>query len=83
VSLNDKSIFTIDEVMELLSVTRFTVHKWIKEGKLRAVRIGRELRVTKEYLDEFLESNTVDNTNKRKRNKSGQNYTWKPTVKRY
>ncbi len=74
-SLNDKSIFTIDEVMELLSVTRFTVHKWIKEGKLRAVRIGRELRVTKEYLDEFLESNTVDNTNKRKRNKSGQNYT--------
>lgn len=74
-SLNDKSILTIDEVMELLSVTRFTVHKWIKEGKLRAVRIGRELRVTKEYLDEFLESNTVDNTNKRKRNKSGQNYT--------
>jgi excisionase family DNA binding protein len=60
--------------MELLSVTRFTVHKWIKEGKLRAVRIGRELRVTKEYLEEFLESNTVDNTNKRKRNKSGQNY---------
>ena len=74
-SLNDKSILTIDEVMELLSVTRFTVHKWIKDGKLRAVRIGRELRVTKEYLDEFLESNTVDNTNKRKRNKSGQNYT--------
>ena len=55
-SLNDKSIFTIDEVMELLTVTRFTVHKWIKEGKLKAVRIGRELRVTKEYLDEFLES---------------------------
>lgn len=74
-SLNDKSILTIDEVMELLSVTRFTVHRWIKDGKLRAVRIGRELRVTKEYLDEFLESNTVDNTNKRKRNKSGQNYT--------
>lgn len=74
-SLNDKSILTIDEVMELLTVTRFTVHKWIKEGKLKAVRIGRELRVTKEYLDEFLESNTVDNTNKRKRNKSGQNYT--------
>ena len=74
-SLNDKSIFTIDEVMELLSVTRFTVHKWIKDGKLKAVRIGRELRVTREYLDEFLESNTVDNTNKRKRNKSGQNYT--------
>jgi excisionase family DNA binding protein len=74
VSLKDKSILTIDEVMELLSVTRFTVHKWIKEGKLRAVRIGRELRVTKEYLEEFLESNTVDNTNKRKRNKSGQNY---------
>ena len=74
-SLKDKSILTIDEVMELLSVTRFTVHKWIKEGKLRAVRIGRELRVTKEYLEEFLESNTVDNTNKRKRNKSGQNYT--------
>ena len=73
--LKDKSILTIDEVMELLSVTRFTVHKWIKEGKLRAVRIGRELRVTKEYLEEFLESNTVDNTNKRKRNKSGQNYT--------
>lgn len=49
--------------MDLLDVKRQTVHKWIKDEKIKAVRIGRQLRITKEYYDEFMTKNTIDNTN--------------------
>ena len=53
--------YTVDEVMEMLSVNRVTIYKWIRSGELRAVRIGRQFRIPKDYYDEFIESNTIDN----------------------
>jgi len=56
--------YTVDEVMEMLSVNRVTIYKWIRSGELRAVRIGRQFRIPKDYYDEFIESNTIDNRDK-------------------
>jgi excisionase family DNA binding protein len=56
--------YTVDEVMEMLSVNRVTIYKWIRSGELRAVRIGRQFRIPKDYYDEFIESNTIDNSDK-------------------
>lgn len=58
-------VFTVDEIMELLQVKRKTVHDWIKEGKMKAVRIGRQLRIPIEYYQEFMDNNLVDNTKKK------------------
>ena len=49
-------VYTLEEVAELLKVSVQTVRKLIKEKRLRAVRIGVQLRVRKEDLDRFLES---------------------------
>lgn len=48
-------IYTIHELEEVLQVTQRTIYNWIKDGKLKAIKIGRTWRVTQEALDEFLQ----------------------------
>lgn len=54
----DIEVYTLKELEALLQVTRRTLYNWIKSGKLKAVRIGKEWRVTKDTLEEFLETGT-------------------------
>ena len=54
----DIEVYTLKEIEELLQVTRRTIYNWIKGGKLKAFRIGKEWRVTKEALEEFTQTGT-------------------------
>jgi len=47
-------MYTIQELMVKLKVSNETIYRWIKAGKLKAIRIGGLLRVTEESLAEFL-----------------------------
>jgi excisionase family DNA binding protein len=51
--------YTIEEVADILRVSPQTVRKLIKEKQLKAVRIGVQLRIKKEELDRFLESQST------------------------
>ena len=38
-STNHKAIvYTVDDIMDILNVKRKTVHDWIKQGKIKAVK---------------------------------------------
>ncbi len=52
-------IFSVKEVADYLRVEHKTVRKLIDEGKLKAHRIGRGLRVKKDDIEKFMEANTV------------------------
>lgn len=54
----DLEVYTLEEIVELLQVTRRTIYNWIKNGKLKAFKAGREWRVTREALDEFTQAGT-------------------------
>jgi excisionase family DNA binding protein len=56
----DIEVYTLKEIEDLLHVTRRTLYNWIKAGKLKAFRIGKEWRVTKEALEEFTQTGTAD-----------------------
>jgi excisionase family DNA binding protein len=47
--------FTPDQVATQLKVTRQVVYNWINEGRLRAVKAGRTLRVPGYAIDAFLQ----------------------------
>ena len=47
--------YTPKEVAALLKVSERTVRRWIGEGKLRALRFGRQLRIPMEALDKFVQ----------------------------
>lgn len=59
--MKDIEVYTLEEVQTLLQVTRRTLYNWIKGGKLKAFRAGRQWRVTKEALAEFTQNGTADN----------------------
>ena len=54
----DIEVYTIKEVRELLGVTRRTLYNWIKDGKIKAFKAGKEWRVTRKALEEFTERGT-------------------------
>lgn len=56
----DIEVYTLKEIEDLLHVTRRTLYNWIKAGKLKAFRIGKEWRVTKEALEEFTQTGTAN-----------------------
>ncbi len=51
-------VYTLKELEESLGITRRTIYNWIKAGKLQAIKVGKEWRVTEEQLQEFLQKGT-------------------------
>ncbi len=49
-------LLTVLEVMNYLKVCRATVQRWCKEGKLPAVKIGKEYRIRRSDLEQWYES---------------------------
>ncbi len=53
--MNMKVAYTLDEVADVLSVSRAYVNGLVRAGKLRVARIGhRTVRVSHEALTDFL-----------------------------
>lgn len=47
-------VYTVEQVANLLQTTPQTVRRLIKEKKLKAFRVGMQLRIKKEDLDEYM-----------------------------
>ena len=52
-------LYDLDEVVELLGLNIQTIRIYIKEGKLKASKVGRKYVVTDEEIKEFLKANEV------------------------
>lgn len=48
-------MYTLQEVADMLNVSNRTVRNWIKSGKLPAMKIVRQYRITKEDLAAFIQ----------------------------
>jgi excisionase family DNA binding protein len=46
--------YTVIEASKALNITTQTTRKYIKQGRLKAVRVGRPLYITEKSLKEFL-----------------------------
>lgn len=53
----EEKFYTVDEIAEILKVNPMTVYRWIKAGKLKSYKAGRNFRIKKGDLDKFLEQN--------------------------
>ena len=45
----DDTLFSVNQVSILLKVHPLTVRRYIKEGKLKAIRVAGNIRVPKSY----------------------------------
>ena len=47
-------LFTIQQVMAQLHISDETIYRYIRKGKIKAIRVGSLWRISSEALDEFL-----------------------------
>jgi excisionase family DNA binding protein len=56
----DQEIMTVEDVAKYLRLTRITVYKLLKEGKIHGYRIGGSWRVNKKELLEIVEKKVIE-----------------------
>lgn len=52
--------YTTNEIADMFRVRVFTVWDWIKKGKLHAVKIGRDFRVSEADVEDFLNNSKLN-----------------------
>lgn len=52
-----RPLLTVHEAAEQLRVKESTIRTWIRGNKLRAIKFGREWRITGKDLERFLNEN--------------------------
>ena len=52
--MSDKEFYKAEELAEKLRVNIMTIYRYIKAGKLKAYKIGKEYRIDKKTFDDFL-----------------------------
>lgn len=57
--MQNNNFYTVEQVAEFLQVHWQTILNYIKNGKLRAVRLGKGYRISQVALDEFLSANAT------------------------
>lgn len=57
----EKALLRVGEAVELLSVSRWTIYRWVEEGRLRGTKIGKgSLRIFRQSVLDLIESNESD-----------------------
>jgi excisionase family DNA binding protein len=51
-----KEFFTAFDLAEKLGVNIMTIYRYIKAGRLKAYKIGKEFRIDKEEFERFMKS---------------------------
>ena len=57
----DIKVYTVPEVKDILHVSQRTIYNYITMGQLKAVKLGREWRITEDALKDFLSRGTDQN----------------------
>lgn len=56
--MTNLNTYTLEEVASILKVTRRTIYNYIKNGDLKAVKMGKYWRVSEANLQDFIEHGT-------------------------
>ncbi len=49
----EKEFYKVREVAELLDISLPTAYRWVNEGYLQAVKIGRTVRIPREAIEQM------------------------------
>jgi excisionase family DNA binding protein len=58
---SNNNLLTPEQVASILQLHILTIYGYIREGKLDAIRLGRSYRITPKDLEQFIESNRINN----------------------
>ncbi len=57
----NKQLLRVNEAAAVLNVSRWTVYRWVEEGKLSGTKIGKQsLRVIRNSVDKLISENLTN-----------------------
>ncbi len=57
----EKILLRVGEAADLLSVSRWTIYRWVEEGRLRGTKIGKgSLRIFRNSIARLIEAKQID-----------------------
>ena len=56
VPCSDKRTYTVDEIQDILEISRSSAYNLVKRNLFRSVRIGGSIRISKKSFDAWLDS---------------------------
>ncbi|MEP7153651.1 MAG: helix-turn-helix domain-containing protein [Nitrospira sp.] len=60
----NKPLLRVGEAADVLAVSRWTIYRWVEEGRLEGTKIGRgSLRVFRASLDRLVQNNKTQEAN--------------------
>lgn len=60
-SFMKKPLLRVEEAAEALAVSRWTIYRWVEQGRLEGTKIGRgSLRVFSRSIEKLVEQNRTD-----------------------
>lgn len=51
----DKRTYTVDEIQDILGISRPTAYNLVKQGVFHSVRVGGHIRISKKSFDDWLD----------------------------
>lgn len=60
-----KKLYTLEQAAEYLIVPKQTVSKWLRDGRLKGIKVGGLWRIPEESLEEFLHQGQTDKDGER------------------
>lgn len=71
IKFSEKELYSVRELEKILPITPLTIREYIRKGKIKGSKIGKNWYVKKQDLEAFLEGDKVERlTNSKKRNQS-------------
>lgn len=56
---NIPNVLTISELQKALKIGRGTAYRLVQSKEIRSIRIGKSIRIPKEYVREFVEKQSI------------------------
>ncbi len=53
----EKRTYKVEELQDILSISRPTAYKLVNSGKFKVIKVGSQIRIPKKSFDEWLDSN--------------------------
>jgi len=50
----DQGLMTLTMVIKMLNVSRSTIYRWINDGSIPAIKVGKQWRFEREKIEEWL-----------------------------
>lgn len=61
---NSKEFYRAEDLADILDVNIMTIYRYIKAGKLKAYKIGKEYRIYCDEFNKFLKASEINNEKK-------------------